>query len=160
MVSQPPNVWMKVRYLICVRHLAISPMLHLTSEYFLVPSHFIVNLPIESFQIYKSKTRRSVSAPTKITLFPSQAMSRTEDTISISASLTCYQTVWPVDFRPSPNKSIKGCLFLVLDRNSFWDVELNSLARYTHTSEEITTFIDLLRCSCLLLMGHFDTHQK
>ena len=117
-VSRPPNARMKVRYLICVRHLAISPVLRVICEYLLVPSHFIVILPTESFHIYKSKMRRSVSAPTNVTFLPSQAMSRTEDTISTSVSPTLCLTVCPLNFRPSANKSRKDCLLLVLDRKA------------------------------------------
>ena len=120
-------------------------MLHVIWEYFLAPSHFIVILPIESIHIYKIKIRRSVSTPTKVTCFPSQAMTRTEDTISTSTSPTLYLTVSPLEFRLFSNKSIKHCLFLVLDRKTFWDVEVNSLSIVTHTSAEIATFINLRR---------------
>ena len=140
-------------YLICVRHLAISTMLRVIYEYFLVPSHFMVIVLIESFHIYKNKMRRSASPLTKVTFFPSKVMFRTENTISTSASPTLRLTVFPLDFRPSANKSIKDCLFLVLGRKAVLHVEQNSLSRFTHTSSEITTFINLLRCSWSLVDG-------
>ena len=97
----------------------ISLILRVIYEYFLVSSHFIVILPIESFHLHKSKMRRSVSGPTKITFFPPQAMSRTEGIISTSASPILSLTVCPLDFKQSANKSIKRLFISGIRWNGF-----------------------------------------